>query len=79
MIIVGTFIQFAKIKLFPMAICNNHLTITHDFLLDSNSKNEPDSQPVPQSRSLDIISRSSTCLKAALRITQPRRGSLCAP
>ena len=79
MIIVGTFIQFAKIKLFPMAICNNHLTITHDFLLDGNSKNEPDGQPVPQSRSLDIISRSSTCLKAALGITQPRRGSLCTP
>ena len=61
-----------------MAICN-HLTITHDFLLESNSKKEPDSQPVPQSCSLDIISRSATCLKAALGITQPHRGSLGTP
>ena len=58
-----------------MAICNQ-LTITHDFLLQSNSKNEPDSQPVPQLCSLDIILRSATCLNAALGITQPRRGSL---
>ena len=58
-----------------MAICNQ-LTITHDFLLQSNSKNEPNSQRVPQSCSLDIIQRSATCLNAALGITQPRKGSL---